>query len=205
MNALEEIGLTYVDHGLALMRGEQRRDEYLAINPKGKVPTLLIDGWALTENPAIIFYLASSHPDAGLLPELGNSLSAAQALSDLIWCGGTLQPIVGRLMRPALYSEKDAPGVHASAIKQFAQLAGEISGRLSNRCWWYGDEWSIVDVYLYWAYSVAAYAGFPLSDYPALEEHTARVRSRPSFERALQREKAAVIRDNIPLPPGAQL
>jgi len=205
MNALEEIGLTFEDRGLSLLRGEQKKPDYLAINPKGKVPTLVIDDRVLTENPAIIFQFARIYPDAGLLPALADHWSATQGLSDLIWCGGTLQPIVGRLMRPALYSEKDAAGVHENAIAQFTQMAATLSERLSNGRWWYGDNWSIVDVYLYWAYSVAAYAGFPLANYPALEEHTARVRARPSFQRALQREKAAVVRHDIPLPPGAQL
>ena len=62
----------------------------------------------------------------------------------------------------------------------------------SSATWWYGEQWSIVDVYLYWVFSTAAKGAFNMEDYPALAAHAERVRARPSFQRALARERAAV-------------
>mgnify|MGYP001389590111 CR=1 FL=1 len=66
--ALHEIGCAFEAKPLSFAREDMRASEYLAINPEGKVPTLLIDGRPLTEVAAILFYLARRFPDAGLLP-----------------------------------------------------------------------------------------------------------------------------------------
>lgn len=86
-----------------------------------------------------------------------------------------------------------------------AAAAGQMSERFKDGGWWYPSGWSIVDVYLYWTYSTAALGGFPVADYPELAAHAARVRERASFQRALAREKAAVLVNDIPLPPGASV
>jgi glutathione S-transferase len=71
--------------------------------------------------------------------------------------------------------------------------------------WWHGEVWSITDVYVSWCLGIAAMGGFDLSAHPVLAGHTARVRSRPSFVQALEREQQALERHGIQLPPGARL
>src|SRR5277367_6611698 len=78
--ALHEIGARFESRPISLAKKENRTAAFLAINPEGKVPTLLIDGRPLTEVAAILFYLAKSHPQAALLPE-GNPEEEAQAIS----------------------------------------------------------------------------------------------------------------------------
>ena len=67
--ALEEIGEAFETVVVRFMKGEHKSPDYLRMNPKGKVPTLLIDGQTLTENVAIITYLNERNPEAVLLPK----------------------------------------------------------------------------------------------------------------------------------------
>jgi glutathione S-transferase len=78
--ALHELGIDFERKPVSLGRKENRTPEYLAVNPEGKVPTLLIDGRRLTEVAGILFYLARRQPDAGLLPS-GDPEAEAQAVS----------------------------------------------------------------------------------------------------------------------------
>jgi glutathione S-transferase len=78
MNALEEIGLAFEDRPIDIFKGAQRRPDYLAINPKGKVPALLVGDVLLTETPAIVAWLVARHPEAALMPG-GDALERARA------------------------------------------------------------------------------------------------------------------------------
>src|SRR6266851_4026569 len=81
--ALNEIGAPFELKLTALHRNEHRAADYLAVNPEGKVPTLMIDGRALTEVAATLWYLARRHPAAGLLPQQGDI--AAERLGPHDW------------------------------------------------------------------------------------------------------------------------
>ncbi|MBN4075894.1 MAG: glutathione S-transferase [SAR86 cluster bacterium] len=205
LNALEELGLEFEAEVVNLGKGGQRTPDYLAINPKGKVPALKIGGQVLTENAAILYFLHTQHPESGLLPLRDDPVEYAQGLSDLVWCGGTLHPLIRQIMRPDHYTVGDTSGVNESGHIGFTKVIGQLEQHFSSNHWWYGDTWSIVDVYLYWVYSTAQAGGFSLDDYPAVNAHTKRVRARPSFQRALARELAAVESEGIQLPPGAKL
>ena len=86
MIALEEAGARYEGQRLDLREQQQKRPEFLALNPKGRVPALVLDGGeVITENPAIISYVADTHPAAGLLAPPGE-LARARAQEWLAWC-----------------------------------------------------------------------------------------------------------------------
>jgi len=169
------------------------------------VPALKVGDQVVTENPATLFYLASVHPEAALLPGLDAPLGRAEALSDLAWCASTLHPLVRQAVMPQGFTSGNPAGVREAALKALAPLITQVEARLSGERWWYGATWSIVDVYLAWLVGLAKMGGVPGAAAPALDAHTARVRARPSFVRALAREQAAVERHAIPLPPGARL
>ena len=84
--ALHEIGVKFESCPLSFAKGEQRRSSYLSLNAEGKVPTLMIDGRPLTEVAAILYYLARTYPDAGLLPQDTACLAAKPARFPT--CGG---------------------------------------------------------------------------------------------------------------------
>lgn len=205
LNALEELQLPFDEHPVALMRGEQKSPEYLAVNPKGKVPALRAGDRIITENPAILFYLATRHPEGKLLPNLEDPPGRAQALGDLVWCGSALHPLVRQIYLPQLFTDAETTPVRDFALQAFKPVANNIASRLAAQPWWYGDRWSIMDVYLCWLMGIAQLGGAPEASTPAIADHIRRVRARPSFARALAREEAAVERFKIPLPPGVKL
>lgn len=201
MTALEEIGVDYEDRCIDLGGGAQSGADYLAINRKGKVPTLSVDGETLTENAAILAYLDQRYPQAALLPRASDPLTTARGLSDVIWCASTLHPQVRQVRAPQKWTLADPAGVHADGLQKFAKECKYISERVGDRGWWYGQQWSIVDAYLNWAYSTAAKGGFALADYPRLLAHAERLRVRPSCQRARAREIAAIEREKLAIDP----
>jgi glutathione S-transferase len=95
--ALEESGAKFETQRLNLREGEQNKPEFLKINPKHKVPTIVLDdGTVLTENPAIISYVADTHPQSNLLAKPGE-LPRAKAQEWLAWCASTVHPAFGPL------------------------------------------------------------------------------------------------------------
>jgi glutathione S-transferase len=204
LNALEEAKADFIDQPVNIFKGEQRTPEYLAINPNGRVPALKVGSQILTENAAILIYLDERFPDAHLLPPTQDPMVRAQNRSDLIWASNTLHPLV----RTQLFPQRVAPAAPESAREAGAAQLNGFMPRINERLakgWWYGDTWSVMDVYLFWIMGIVALGKFDFTPYPAIAPHTERVRARPSFQRALKRELAAVERGGIELPPGASL
>src|SRR5262245_22257622 len=89
--ALHEIGVPFEGRPLSLARKEMRSPEFLAINPEGKVPTLVIDGRTLTEVAGILFYLARQFPEAKLMP-VSDPEAEARVVSWMSFVASTLHP-----------------------------------------------------------------------------------------------------------------
>jgi glutathione S-transferase len=87
--ALEELGVAYDVHRVDLAAGEQRQPTYLRVNPRGRVPTLAVDGEPVTEVLAILTYLAHAYPHGGLLP-LADPLKLARAYEVMSWFASTV-------------------------------------------------------------------------------------------------------------------
>ncbi|QDD96947.1 Glutathione S-transferase (plasmid) [Roseomonas mucosa] len=100
---------------LSFRRRENRTPEYLALNPEGKVPTLLIDDRPLTEVAAILFYLARSFPGAGLLPQ--DAEGEAQAVSWMSFAAATLHP------------------ARRQGLERAAAVFGMADRRMAGRSW----------------------------------------------------------------------
>ena len=94
--ALEEIGAPYELKLVNLAKGEHKGAAYLKINPRGKVPALSIDGDVLTENVAILTYLAKQFPDARLLPQ--DLPEEAQCISTLAWFASAVHPTFAHII-----------------------------------------------------------------------------------------------------------
>lgn len=96
---LEEAGAKFDAHRIDLRQGEQKSPEYRKINPKGKVPALQVsDESVITENPAIISYVADTHPQSSILAKPGE-LARAKAQEWLAWCASTVHVSFGPLFR----------------------------------------------------------------------------------------------------------
>lgn len=200
MNALEETGLDYDDRAIDIYQGENKSAEYLKIHPGGKVPALVVDDIALTENAAILIFLNSLKPEANLLPSTDSPFEQAKLYADLIWCSGTMHPMIRQIRMPLRYSDGELSGIYAKGIEYLNALLPQIEARIGNDEWWYGNQWSIVDVYLHWCYSTAASAKFSLEPFPIIQAHAERVVERASFKRAHARELVAFEKAGMETP-----
>ncbi|AEQ51253.1 glutathione S-transferase family protein [Pelagibacterium halotolerans] len=188
--ALEEAGADYEIRLVRFMSGEHRSDGFLKLNPKGKVPTLLVGGEPLTENIAIARFLAQRFPDAELLPVYGDPLSNARVLADLSFCASTLHPTVTRIRMPDFMVDgaAAAASVRERAIAAMKPFAAVVEERVASGRWWYGANWSIVDAYIYWVWFRITGAGFPGEEFPEWAGHASRMEKRPAVRRALAHE-----------------
>lgn len=188
MMALEEAGADFDVELVRFMRGAHRAPDFLALNPAGKVPVLVTPDGPLTENVAIATYLAGRHP--GLLPDLSDPYEAARITSNLAYVSSTLHPIVTRIRMPMFMADGDAAqgSVREKAMEMMRIHAATVDAALGAGPWWYGDDWSVQDAYVYWVWFRITGAGFPGEDYPAWAAHAARMEARASVQRALARD-----------------
>jgi glutathione S-transferase len=192
MIALEQSGAKFETSLVKFTTGDHRSPEFLRLNPKGKVPVLVIDGKPLTENIAIASWLARTYPKAGVLP-ISADMAAIDALSDLSWCASSIHPIVTRLVMPQLFCDtpdgvQRAWALASEALQWHARL---LETRLASQSWMLA-EWSVVDAYVQWIWDQAGEAGFEVSAYPKLNAHRARHLQQPAVQRAMARETLAI-------------
>jgi glutathione S-transferase len=190
--ALEEAGVKFETRLVRFVRGEHKSAEFKARNPKGKVPALEIDGDVLTENVAILTYLADRYPEASLLPRTTRAIERAHVLADLCFCSSTLHPLVTRIRMPMFF----AGAANAALVKQTAETAMDeyfqlVEERLAAGPWWYGGDWSVIDGYLYWVFWRVEGAGYDVSRFPRFVAHARANEQRPAVQRALAREEKA--------------
>ena len=186
--ALEEANLDYEMRPVDLSRGEQSRATYLAVVPLGKVPALQSPDGLVTENAAILTYIHGLGPDAGIFPASDSPIMMARRQAGLSFCGGNLHPIVRGMINPARMTEGYSEGVRAMSNKLARKSFAFAEAQLAENGYWL-DDWSIIDVYLDWALSVARKAGYDLSPFPALDTLRDRLAQRPAYLRMHQINK----------------
>jgi glutathione S-transferase len=172
--ALHEIGAPFESRPISLAKKETRMPAYLAVNPEGKVPTLLVDGRALTEVAAILYYLAKRFPAASLLPE-GDIEADAQAISWMSFIAATVHP---------------AWAARRRGLDHCRSVFGVADRRLGSREWAVGH-YSIADIHLFRLYWRFRNAVNPVpGEYPNLTAHYDRMLARPAVQRTCEVEAA---------------
>jgi glutathione S-transferase len=189
LTALEHVGVRYKAVMVNLMKGEHMRPEYRAINPRGKIPALHVDGKLLSENAAIQLWLNDRFPEAALIPKAADNWERAQQLSDFFWVSSVWHPYVRANKVPSRWTTGEEAPVRERGVELLTPCVRILEERLADREWWFGD-WSILDVYFYWAYTTAEEGQFDLSPYPEINRHRLAVEALPAFQRALAREVA---------------
>jgi glutathione S-transferase len=186
--ALEESGLPYETQKLNLMEGDQRKPEYLRLNPRGRVPTLVTDGQVLTENVGILTYIAGGYPKAGQWPK--DTFHQAMAVSTMAWLSNTVHPAFGHLFRAERYVDGDEAreAVKAKAKVMYQEYLREIDRLLEGRKWAVGNHYTVVDGYLVVFYRWGNRNQMPvheLKNYSALMD---RVLARPAVKKVMADE-----------------
>jgi glutathione S-transferase len=182
--ALEEAG---VDHELVhvdLKRGEQKTPEYLAINPAGSTPALVTDDGPLTENLAIMAFVAEQAPEKGLLGD-ASPFARARLASFNGWLGSSLHPALGKLLfsRPPLEGEARDQALEVALAKL------DLAERRLAGTWALGEGYTIADGYLSVFTRWSRQAGLlDAARFPRLNDHLDRVQARPAIKRVLEAE-----------------
>lgn len=182
---LEELGLRFHVEIIDLAAGEQRSAEFLAINPKGKVPFLVLDdGTTISEWPAIAAYLAGSDPERTLLPsgprEMAEVLEAVEFMVSTVHMQGFT-----RIVRPGNFApgEDDHPAVKARGMEIFRGGLEAMSAKLGDGQFLFG-EMTIADAALFYLENwMANRLGEPLPD--NCDRHLKIMTERPAAARAL--------------------
>jgi glutathione S-transferase len=174
LTLLEELGAPYELHVLNMKVGEQRRSDYLAVNPLGKVPAIRHRGALVTEQVAIFLYLADLFPAAGLAPAIGDP-GRGPYLRWLVYYAACYEPaVVDRAMK-----REPAP-LAMSPYGDFDTMLGTVVARLAASPHLLGDTLSAAD--LLWGMALQWGTMFKLvPENPVIADYVARMTARPSF------------------------
>lgn len=191
---LNEIGQPFVLRRFATAEREHRSPEYLAINPKGRIPALQIDGFILTENPAILAYLGRRHPEAGLYPTDARE-PEARCLELLAWSSNTVHVAYAQLFRPERFvlDARDHAAVKASGRENFERCLVDIERKLQQQAFAVGPAYTVVDPFWLVFYRWGTRSGYDMKGaFRAFTDFASRLCERPAVQRALATEGISV-------------
>ena len=187
--ALEEAGAPYEAVRISFKDGEQQKPEYLKINPKGRVPALVTERGILTETPAILVYVAQSHPQAKLAP-LDDPYELARVQAFNSYLCSTVHVAHAHRMRG--YRWVDDAAAIAAMKKKVPQSVGDCFDLIEREMlagpWVMGERYTICDSYLFTLAQWLEGDGVDRARFPKLQEHTRRIKERPAVQRALAGE-----------------
>ncbi len=189
--ALEDAGADYTTVRISFANDEQRQPEYLAINPKGRVPALATGRGILTETPAMLAFIAQSFPLKKLAP-LDDPFLFAQAQAFNLYLCSTLHVAHSHRMRG--YRWADDPAAIAAMQRKVPQSVAAcyelIEHQMLGTPWVMGETYTICDPYLFTMAQWLEGDGVDPSRFPRVMEHRRRMAERPQVQRALAEELA---------------
>ena len=187
--ALEEAGADYTTVRLNFAANEQRGPEYLAINPKARVPALETDRGVLTETPAMLAFVAQSFPQAVLAP-LGDPYAFAQAQAFNSYLCSTVHVAHAHRMRGYRWADDEAAiaAMQRAVPRSVGACFELIEQTMLKGPWVLGDTYSICDPYLFTIAQWLETDGVDPSTIPAVMDHRRRVSERAAVRRAVAAE-----------------
>lgn len=183
---LEEAGADYRAERIDFAASQQRSAEYLRINPKGRVPALATPQGVLTETPALLLYVAQTHPGAGLAP-LDDAFALARANEFNSYLCATVH--VAHAHRGRAYRWADDEAAQAAMRAKVAQNMTDcftlIEQQMFRGPWVLGERYSVCDPYLFTIAGWLAGDGVDIARFPRVADHRARVATRPAVQRVM--------------------
>ncbi|MDB5862364.1 MAG: hypothetical protein JWO70_170 [Betaproteobacteria bacterium] len=191
---LEEAGANYEEKPTMLMKGEHKTEAYMKINPRAKVPALAVDGRVITENTAILTYLARQFPEKKLLPS--DPVAEAQCISTMAWLSNTVHPSYGHYFKPDRYAETEAAqaDVKQMGAKAFFANLKEIDSMLKGKQWIMGDQYTVADPYALVFYGWGVRGKFPVDELTAYTAWKDRMLARPAVRKILESEGSVLVK-----------
>jgi glutathione S-transferase len=188
--ALAEAGADYTTEKIDFKSNQQNSPEYLAINPKGRVPSLVTDRGILTETPAMLAFIAQSFPQA-MLASFEDAYAFAQVQSFNSYLCSTVHINHAHRMRGARWATEESS--FADMKRKVPQTVGAsfalIERDMLQGPWVMGDTYTICDPYLYTLEGWLEGDSVDISTLPKVADHRKRMEQRPAVQRALAEEK----------------
>ncbi len=189
---LEEVGAEYEAVRLDLRANDQTTPDYLAINPKGRVPALVTPRGILTETPAILAFLAQTFPAAHLAP-LDDPFAFAQVQSFNSYLCATVHVAHAHRGRGTRWA--DDPAAIAEMRRKVPETVGAcfalIEQAMFRGPWVMGDAYTICDAYLFTLEGWLEGDGVDLAPLPRIRAHMQRMQERPAVQKVLLAAQAA--------------
>jgi glutathione S-transferase len=189
--ALEEAGAEYEVAVMNTRGWDQRKPEYLAINPKSRVPALITERGVLTETPAILAYIAQAYPSAQLAP-LDDPFAFAEAQAFNSYLCSTVH--VAHSHKHRGYRWADDPAALADMTRKVPEVEAAcfqlIEDTMFKGPWVLGEAYSICDPYLFTLSGWLADDGVDIGRFPKVAAHAERMLARPAVRKVLA-ERAA--------------
>ena len=182
--SLYEAGAEFEVKIINLKKNDQSNPDYAALNPKKKVPFLVVDGKGLSENIAMQAWIAETFPDANLIP--ADPWDHKRALSYMGWFGSGVHPNLTRHFKPVKFcSDENAHAdikekAKAMYMEQLALIESELVGKT-----WFFDHYTVCDSYFFWIYERAVVEGFDLTGFEYCTAHNTRMRERETVQKVL--------------------
>ncbi|MEI3849995.1 MULTISPECIES: glutathione S-transferase family protein [Ensifer] len=184
--ALEEAGADYEARRVDFSTAEQTKPDYLAVNPKGRVPALLTDRGVITETPAILTYIAETNPAANLAPR-GDAFAFAQLQSFMNYLCSTVHVAHAHGRRGARWA--DDPAAHeamkAKVASNMAACFELIENKMLEGPFVLGETYSVADPYLFTIAGWLESDGVDPARFPKILDHRNRMTARPAVARVL--------------------
>jgi glutathione S-transferase len=189
--ALEEAGADFEIARVDFRASEQKKPEYLAINPKGRVPALVTERGILTETPAILAFVAQSFPKARLAP-LDDAFAFARAQAFNSYLCSTVH--VAHAHRVRGYRWVDDPATIKEMQKKVPQTVGECFELIEHEMlagpWVMGGTYTVCDPYLFTLAQWLDGDGVDVARFPKVADHSRRMAERPAVRAAIAAELA---------------
>jgi len=189
--ALEDSGAAYEAKRLNFAENEQRKPEYLKINPKSRVPALVTDQGIITETPAILVYIAQSFPKANLAP-VNDPFHLAQIQAFNSYLCSTVHPAHAHRTRGYRWSDDEQ--ARETMKKKVPQNVGDcfelIEREYFKGPWVMGADYTIADPYLFTIARWLEADGVDPRRFPKVLDHRNRMAERPAVKKVLARETA---------------
>lgn len=188
---LTEAGADFKVETINMKKGQHKSPDYMKLNPKHKVPLLVVDGKTLSENIAIQFWIARTFPAAKLLPS--DPWQELQAMSLLSWCSAGIHPFLSRLNAPAAVCAlpEGADSVRKNATDHLFENFHIADEMLSGRDYFF-DHFTAPDALFFWCFRRASSFDLDLSGFTHCVAHFERMKTRPSVQKLLAFEKSVL-------------
>ena len=186
--ALEEAGADYEASPMSTRQGDQRRADYLAINPKGRVPALVTERGVLTETPAILAYVAQAFPQANLAPSDPFDFARMQAFNSYL-CA-TVHVAHAHKHRGYRWATEETSfaDMRSKVPQNEAECFALIEREYLEGPWVMGDHYTVADGYLFTLAGWLEDDGVDPRQFPRVYEHMERMIERPAVRKVLADE-----------------